>query len=68
MADEVQGAMGGVDGAGKRYAVELYAQGYNLLNHFNALNYSGVVGSPFFGQATSAGTPRRVELGARFSF
>ena len=59
---------GGIDGAGKRYAVELYAQAYNALNHFNALNFSGVVGSPFFGQATSAGAPRRVELGARLNF
>ena len=33
-----------------------------------ALNFSGVVGSPFFGQATSAAAPRRVELGARLTF
>ena len=62
------GAMGGMDGGSKRYSIELYAQAYNALNHFNALNFSGVVGSPFFGQATSAGTPRRVELGARLNF
>ena len=62
------GGMGGMDGGGKRYAIELYAQAYNALNHFNALNLSGVVGSPFFGQATSAAAPRRVELGARLSF
>ena len=62
------GSMAGVDGAGKRYAIELYAQAYNALNHFNALNFSGVVGSPFFGQATSAAAPRRVEVGARLNF
>jgi hypothetical protein len=62
------GGMGGMDGGGKRYGVELYAQAYNALNHLNAQNFSGVVSSPFFGQPTSAGTPRRVELGARFSF
>ena len=62
------GSMGGVDGAGKRYAIELYAQAYNALNHFNALNFSGVVGSPFFGQATSTAAPRRVEVGARLNF
>ena len=39
-----------------------------MLNHFNALNFSGVVGSPFFGQPTSAAAPRRVELGARLNF
>ena len=67
-ADPLGSMGGGIDGAGKRYAVELYAQAYNALNHFNALNFSGVVGSPFFGQATSAGAPRRVELGARLNF
>jgi hypothetical protein len=52
----------------KRYSVELYAQAFNVLNHTNALNFSGVETSPFFGQATSAAPPRRIELGARFSF
>jgi hypothetical protein len=62
------GAMGGGDLQNKRYSVELYTQAYNLLNHTNALNFSGVVSSPFFGQATSAAAPRRVEIGTRFSF
>jgi hypothetical protein len=62
------GSMGGMEGGNKRYGIELYAQAYNALNHFNALNFSGVVGSPFFGQPTSAAAPRRVELGARFNF
>ena len=66
-ADPLSG-MGGMDSAGKRYGLELYAQAYNALNHFNALNFSGVVGSPFFGQPTSAAAPRRVEVGARLSF
>ena len=61
-------SMGGLDGAGKRYGLDLYAQAYNALNHFNALNFSGVVTSPFFGQPTSAAAPRRVELGARLTF
>jgi hypothetical protein len=52
----------------KRYSVELYAQAFNVLNHTNALNFSGVETSPFFGQATSAAPPRRIEVGARFSF
>ncbi len=54
--------------ANKRYAIELYAQVFNLLNHTNAINFSGVLTSPFFGQATSAAPPRRVEIGARLSF
>ena len=62
------GGMPGVDGQNKRYTVELYAQSYNTLNRVNALNVSGVVGSPFFGQPTSAAPPRRVEVGTRFTF
>ena len=52
----------------KRFGVEMYVQAYNLLNHTNAINFSGVVTSPFFGQATSAGAPRRVEIGTRVTF
>ncbi len=66
-ADPLSG-MGGMDGAGKRYALELYAQAYNVLNHVNAMNFSGVVTSPFFGQPTAAAAPFRVELGARVNF
>ena len=66
-ADPLSGMGGGGD-MNKRYSVELYAQSYNLLNHTNALNFSGVMTSPFFGQATSAAAPRRVELGARLTF
>jgi hypothetical protein len=54
--------------ANKRFSIELYAQAFNLLNHTNAINFSGVVSSPFFGQATSAAAPRRVEVGARLNF
>ena len=66
-ADPLSG-MGGMDGAGKRYALELYVQAYNVLNHVNAMNFSGVVTSPFFGQPTAAAAPLRVELGARMNF
>jgi hypothetical protein len=66
-ADPLSG-MGGMDGAGKRYGLELYAQAYNALNHFNALNFSGVLNSPFYGQPTAAAAPRRVEIGARLNF
>jgi len=58
----------GMDGQNKRYSIELYAQAYNLTNHFNAQNFSGVMTSPFFGQPTSAGPARRIELGARLGF
>lgn len=62
------GSVGGGDGANAKYAIELYAQAYNVLNHTNPLNYSGVLTSPFFGQATSAGPARRFEIGSRLSF
>jgi len=62
------GGMGGLDGQNKRYIVELYAQSYNTLNRVNALNFSGVLSSPFFGQSTSAAPARRIEVGTRFSF
>ena len=62
------GSTAGADGGNKRYAIELYAQAYNAMNHLNALNYSGVIASPFFGQPTSAAAPRRVEIGTRISF
>jgi hypothetical protein len=61
-------SMGGADGLNKRYTIELYAQAYNLTNHLNALNFSGVLTSPFFGQPTSAAAPRRMEIGARLTF
>jgi carboxypeptidase family protein len=66
-ADPLSGMPGGLDGQ-KRYSVELYAQAYNALNRMNPLNFSGVLTSPFFGRATSAAAPRRVEIGTRFSF
>ena len=62
------GAMGGLDNPAKRYGLEFFAQAYNLLNHMNATNFSGVVASPFFGQPTAAAPPRRVEIGMRVTF
>ena len=65
--DPLGNMLGGGD-ANKRYTVELFAQSYNLLNQTNAVNFSGVIASPFFGQPTSAAPPRRVEIGARWTF
>ena len=55
-------------GATKKYHLEFYAQAFNLLNHANLGAFSGVQTSPFFGQATSAQSPRRFEVGMRFNF
>jgi len=60
--------MPGADMSTKKYGLELYVQAFNLINHVNALNFSGVLTSPFFGQPTSAAPPRRIELGMRLSF
>ena len=55
-------------GATKKYRVEFYFQAFNLLNHANLGTLSGVQTSPFFGLATSAQPPRRLEVGTRFNF
>jgi Carboxypeptidase regulatory-like domain len=62
--------MGGFSGGAddKRWRIELYVAGTNILNHTNFLGYSGVLTSPFFGEPTSAGPARKIELGARFGF
>jgi hypothetical protein len=55
-------------GGTKRFRLELYAQAFNLFNHTNLGSFSGLQTSPFFGHATSAQLPRRLELGTRFNF
>jgi hypothetical protein len=73
---QIGGSGGGMPGGGmsvsggdnKRYHVELYAAAQNVTNHGNYVGYSGVVGSPVFGRATTVLNPRKLELGARFSF
>ncbi|PWT94251.1 MAG: hypothetical protein C5B55_02985 [Blastocatellia bacterium] len=52
----------------KKYRLEFYLQAFNLLNHTNLGTFSGVLTSPYFGQATSAQMPRRLEVGTRFNF
>jgi hypothetical protein len=57
-----------MDGTASRYRLDLYAQISNL---FNTTKLNGFVGnqlSPYFGQATSAAPPRRIEVGASLSF
>jgi len=54
--------------ADKRYRVEFYVSGQNLLNRTNFTAYSFVMTSPFFGQPLAASQPRKFQLGARFTF
>ncbi len=55
-------------GSTKAYRLEFYAQAFNLLNHTNLGVFNGVLTSPYFGQATSAQAPRRMEVGLRLNF
>jgi Carboxypeptidase regulatory-like domain len=55
-------------GGSRRFRLEFYAQVFNIFNRTNLTNFTGVQTSPFFGQATSAQGPRRMEVGARFNF
>ena len=79
MAQRVGGGPGGpgggdgpqmvvMEGGNTRYRLDLYL---NVQNLFNRTNYNAFVGnqlSSFFGQATSAGPARRIEVGASVSF
>ena len=66
------GGGGGFFGRGgddnRRFRLEFYAQGFNVLNRTNFLNFSGNLQSPFFGNPTSAAQARRVEVGMQFRF
>ena len=65
---DMPGGGGQVGAPDSRTRLEIFAAASNLMNHTNLQNYSGVMGSPFFGQATAAGPARKVELGARIMF
>jgi hypothetical protein len=60
------GPVMGVAGT-ERVRFELYAAFQNFLNRTNLVGFSGVMTSPFFGEATSALPGRRVELGVRIA-
>ena len=57
-----------MDGSNQRYRLEFYLQAFNILNRTNFLNYAGNLRSHYFGQATSAGPARRIEVGMNFGF
>lgn len=57
-----------MEGGAQKYRLDLYM---NIQNAFNNVNYNAFIGnqlSQFFGTATSAGAPRRVELGFSLGF
>jgi hypothetical protein len=51
-----------------RRRLELFAAVQNLTNHPNYMVMGSVVGSPLFGHPLAAGTPRRLDIGARVGF
>lgn len=57
-----------MDGANSRYRLDLYVQVFNLFNTTNLNAFIGNQRSPYFGTATSAAPPRRIEVGASVSF
>ncbi len=67
----MRGGGGGMFGGGSetgRFNLSLSAQITNVLNRVNYGAYSGVLSSPYFGQANSASGARQLEIGLRFSF
>ena len=62
------GGPGNPFGANQRFSAELWISANNVLNRVNYLNFVGNVQSPFFGTATSAAPPRRIEVGVNFRF
>jgi hypothetical protein len=52
----------------KRYRLEVYVSGQNLLNRVNYTAYSFVLTSPFYGDPIAAAQPRKLQVGMRFGF
>ena len=61
-----QGGPGGQNT--QRYNLEFFVSASNLFNRTNFGNFSGNLRSPFFGQPTSAGQARRIEVGTSIRF
>lgn len=63
-----RGGRGGRGGGRGEKGVEIYAQVWNLLNETNFTRFSGVLTSPYYGQATAAAGARRFDFGTRIFF
>lgn len=53
---------------GKSLSVTAFAEMFNITNHLNYGGYIGTMTSSRFGEPTTAGTPRRTQLGVRADF
>jgi hypothetical protein len=67
-AGDLLGGFGGGGAEDKRIRIELFASVQNLFNNVGLIGYSGVMTSPFFGEATAAMPGRRVDIGMRVGF
>lgn len=56
------------DSPGRKLTLDTAAEAFNLFNRTNFGNYVGNLQSPFFGRATSASDPRRLQFSVRFRF
>ena len=54
--------------AEKRFRLEVYLSGQNLLNRTNFTSYSFTMTSPLFGQPVAAAFARRLQMGVQFGF
>jgi Carboxypeptidase regulatory-like domain len=67
-----RGGPGGVFGPGgsenSRFNITLQVGVTNLFNHVNFGQYTGTLGSAFFGIPSSASPPRQLDFGVRFNF
>ncbi len=62
------GVIGGGGAENKRVRFEVYVAALNLFNTVGRIGYSGVLTSPFFGEATAALPARRIDVGVRVGF
>lgn len=61
--------MGGFGGSeGSRYSLTLQLRVTNVFNRVNYGNYSGTLGSAFFGIPSSASAARQLDMNVRFNF
>ena len=63
----VMAGPGGPAGS-SRYRISFNLNVQNLTNRVNHTGWNGTMTSPFFGQSTSVGAPRKIDMGVSFSF
>jgi hypothetical protein len=67
-AGDLLGALGGGGAENKRIRLEFFVSASNVFNNVNRVGYSGVMTSPFFGQPTTAGPARKLDVGMKIGF